>query len=875
MQSGEIRRAFLDFFRKKGHEAVPSAPMVVKNDPTLMFTNAGMNQFKDVFLGNRSFSASRVANSQKCLRVSGKHNDLEEVGHDTYHHTMFEMLGNWSFGDYFKKEAIAWAMEFLAQVMKVPKERMYATIFEGDMEEHIPADEEALGFWKEHLPDTHILKGSKKDNFWEMGDTGPCGPCSEIHLDIRPEEERRIRPGHELVNTGHPLIIEIWNLVFIQYNRKSDGGLEPLPAKHVDTGMGFERLCMVVQGKTSNYDTDIFQPIIGEIGYHTGTSYGEEPGSDTAMRVIADHLRAISFSIADGQIPSNARAGYVIRRILRRAVRYGYTFLKQKEPFIYSLVPTLVQTMGNAYPELKTQQDLIMKVIREEESSFLRTLETGIRLLDQLVTEAEKKKQHSISGTSAFELYDTYGFPLDLTELILNEKGLSVRRDEFDQEMKAQKDRSRNASLVERDDWTVIESSETHKFTGFDALESDIRITRYRKVSSREGEQYHLVFNHTPFYAESGGQVGDSGVIEAGGERIEITDTLKENDQVIHISVRLPSDPTAVFRARVDRVLREKTARNHSATHLLHHALRQVLGSHVEQKGSLVHPDYLRFDFSHFSKLSTRELEAVEGMVNHLIRQDLLLDEHREIETEKARQMGALALFGEKYGNRVRVIRFGESVEFCGGTHVHATGRIGLFKIVSESAVAAGIRRIEAITGEQSEQYLRSLEKTSRDLQHLLKAKPENLLQAVNDLQKELQKLRKDLEKQQKTGLFDIKSELKGKIREVGGIKLIVSRVEVDSPARMRDISFQLMQEIDRLFMVLAADIEGKAHLTVAISDKLTEEKGLNAGKLVGDLAKEIQGGGGGQPFFATAGGKDVRGIDSALEKAFRLVKGL
>ncbi len=598
MTSSEIRKAFLGFFRDRGHEIVPSAPMVVRNDPTLMFTNAGMNQFKDIFLGNRSHPTSRVANSQKCLRVSGKHNDLEEVGHDTYHHTMFEMLGNWSFGDYFKKEAIAWAMEFLNGVLDIPKDRLYATVFEGDQDENLPRDEEAAGFWQEHLEPERILLGSKKDNFWEMGDNGPCGPCSEIHVDLRPEAERKAVPGRELVNAGNPLVIEIWNLVFIQYNRKSDGKLVALPAKHVDTGMGFERLCMAVQGKQSNYDTDIFQPLIREIGFRSGFSYGENEKADTAMRVIADHLRAISFSIADGQLPSNAKAGYVIRRILRRAVRYSYTFLNQENPFLYNLVPVLVESMGEAYPEIRKQEDLIMKVIREEESSFLRTLDTGIRLLDQLMDKAKKKKENRISGSAAFELYDTYGFPLDLTELILRENGLSLSRAEFDQEMKAQKDRSRNASLVEREDWNIVNEAGESRFLGYESLESDILITRYRKIRTKGKDYIQLVFNHTPFYAESGGQVGDTGFIESDKEKIRILDTLKENELVIHLAGSMPGDPTARFRARVDREIREDTARNHSATHLLHQALRKVLGTHVEQKGSLVHPDYLRFDRS-------------------------------------------------------------------------------------------------------------------------------------------------------------------------------------------------------------------------------------------------------------------------------------
>ncbi|HDJ34388.1 MAG TPA: alanine--tRNA ligase [Bacteroidetes bacterium] len=872
MTASEIRKAFFDFFAEKDHEIVPSAPMVVKNDPTLMFTNAGMNQFKDIFLGNRSHPSSRVANSQKCLRVSGKHNDLEEVGHDTYHHTMFEMLGNWSFGDYFKKEAIAWAMEFLTGVLKIPAGDLYATVFEGDRAEGIPMDEEAMKFWHDHLPGDHILTGSKKDNFWEMGETGPCGPCSEIHVDLRTDREKAEIPGRELVNAGDPRVIEIWNLVFIQFNRKTGGKLEQLPARHVDTGMGFERLCRIVQNKASNYDTDLFKPIIREIGFRTGHSYGEDPKTDTAMRVVADHLRAISFSIADGQIPSNTGAGYVIRRILRRAVRYCFSFLKQEHPVIYSLVPTLVETMGNDYPELVKQQELIMKVIKEEESSFLRTLETGIRKLDEQVRETLAAGDNTISGKAAFELYDTYGFPLDLTDLILREHQLSVRREEFDREMKAQKERSRNAASVETGDWVRVRDEKEAEFTGYDDLASDVLITRYRKIRKKGETRYQLVFNSTPFYAESGGQVGDTGFISSEGEKIRIVDTQKENELVVHITDTLPAEPAALFRATVDRKLRENTARNHSATHLLHHVLREVLGKHVEQKGSLVHPDYLRFDFSHFRKVTDEELTEIEKRVNRMIRQDIRSEVHARMEMEKAKNMGALALFGEKYADKVRVVKFGDSIELCGGTHVHSTGQIGIFKIVSESAVAAGIRRIEAVTGEKAEEYFRELENTQKELQHLLRVKSGQLVQSVKKLQEELQELRKKTASLHRESLQEIKKRLKISAREIDGIYLIAERIDVEDAGQLRDLSFQLRQEISPLFLVLGAESGGKALLSVMISDDLVKDRGFHAGNMIREMAREIQGGGGGQPFFATAGGKDPAGLDRALEKALSMV---
>ncbi|MGC9470592.1 MAG: alanine--tRNA ligase [Bacteroidales bacterium] len=872
MTASEIRKAFFDFFAGKGHEIVPSAPMVVKNDPTLMFTNAGMNQFKDIFLGNRSHPSGRVANSQKCLRVSGKHNDLEEVGHDTYHHTMFEMLGNWSFGDYFKKEAIAWAMEFLTGVLKIPAGNLYATVFEGDHAEGIPMDEEALKFWHDHLPGDHILTGSKKDNFWEMGETGPCGPCSEIHADLRTDREKAEKPGRELVNAGDPRVIEIWNLVFIQFNRKTDGKLEQLPARHVDTGMGFERLCRIVQNKASNYDTDLFQPIIREIGFRTGHSYGEDLKTDTAMRVVADHLRAIAFSVADGQIPSNTGAGYVIRRILRRAVRYCFSFLKQEHPVIYSLVPTLVETMGNDYPELVKQQELIMKVIKEEESSFLRTLETGIRKLDEQVRETLAAGESTISGKAAFELYDTYGFPLDLTELILREHQLSVRREEFDSEMKAQKERSRSAASVETGDWVRVHDEKEAEFTGYDDLASDVLITRYRKIRKKGQTLYQLVFNRTPFYAESGGQVGDTGYISSGGEKIRIIDTQKENELVVHITDTLPPEPAGTFHATVDRKLRENTARNHSATHLLHHALREVLGKHVEQKGSLVHPDYLRFDFSHFRKVTEEELSEIEKRVNRMIRQDIRSEVNAGIKMEKAKNMGALALFGEKYADEVRVVKFGDSIELCGGTHVQSSGQIGIFKIVSESAVAAGIRRIEAVTGEKAEEYFRELENTQKELQHLLRVKSGQLVQSVKKLQEELQELRKKTASLHRESLQEIKKRLRSSAREINGIYLIAERIDVEDAGQLRDLSFQLRQEISPLFLVLGAESEGKALLSVMISDDLVKDRGFNAGTMIREMAREIQGGGGGQPFFATAGGKYPAGLDRALERAVSMV---
>lgn len=872
MNSKQIRQSFFDFFASKGHLIVPSASMVVKNDPTLMFTNAGMNQFKDIFLGNSTFKSARIANTQKCLRVSGKHNDLEEVGHDTYHHTMFEMLGNWSFGDYFKKEAIHWAWEFLVDKMKISSDRLYVTVFEGDNKDGVPMDQEAYNIWKNHLEPDRILSGKRKDNFWEMGDSGPCGPCSEIHIDIRNEEDRKKIPGHDMVNKGHQQVIEIWNLVFIQYNRKADGILEELPAKHVDTGMGFERLCMVLQGKQSNYDTDLFQPIISELGFMAGIPYGKDLKCDIAMRVVADHLRAITFAITDGQLPSNNKGGYVIRRILRRAVRYGYTFLGFRKPFIHQLVKVLADTMGSAFPELLKQQELVKRVIMEEEDSFLRTLETGIKMLDNITSQAKKNNISEISGKTAFELYDTFGFPLDLTALILRENKLTVNHEEFAQSMEEQKNRSRSASQLETGDWIELHHAEEEGFIGYDHLDARVNINRYRKVKGKKGEYYQLIFNYTPFYAESGGQVGDTGYIESDKERIDIIDTVKENDLTVHLTKKLPGDPTANFTAVVDSKKRMQTAVNHTATHLLDHALREVLGTHIEQKGSLVSPDYLRFDFSHFKKVTDEELADIQHRVNRMIRENLKREEKRGVPMEEAQSMGAIALFGEKYGDLVRVIKFGDSIELCGGTHLESTGQIGLFIILSEGSISAGVRRIEAITGEKAEEYVNQNLKALKEVSSLF-SNPADLKTTVTDFLSRHSSAVKQIEAFEKENAAKLKETLISEIEPENGINFLARKVGISNSAIIKDIAFQLKGEVESLFLVLAAEIDGKANIHVMISDNLVRERGLNAGKIIRELAKAVGGSGGGQPFYATAGGKEPAGIPDLLKQARELIR--
>ena len=864
----EIRESFKRFFESKGHVIVPSAPMVIKDDPTLMFTNAGMNQFKDIILGNHPAKNKRVADSQKCLRVSGKHNDLEEVGHDTYHHTMFEMLGNWSFGDYFKKEAISWAWEYLVDVLKIDPANLYATVFEGSPEEGLERDNEAAGYWEQFLPKDHILNGNKHDNFWEMGDTGPCGPCSEIHIDLRPAEERAKVPGRDLVNHDHPQVIEIWNLVFMQYNRKADGSLEPLPARVIDTGMGFERLCMALQGKTSNYDTDVFQPIIRVIASMAGTVYGKDPQTDVAMRVIADHIRTIAFSITDGQLPSNAKAGYVIRRILRRAVRYGYTFLGQKQAFMYRLLPILIETMGDAYPELQAQQTLIEKVIKEEEEAFLRTLETGIRLLDKTMEDAKASGKKEISGVDAFTLYDTFGFPLDLTELILRENGLTVNTEEFDVEMQKQKQRARNAAAVETGDWVVLKEGET-EFVGYDYTEYETSILRYRQVKQKNQTLYQIVLDKTPFYAESGGQVGDTGVLVNEFETVEIIDTKKENNLPIHLAKRLPEHLDAPMMACVDTDKRAACAANHSCTHLLDEALRQVLGTHVEQKGSLVTPDGLRFDFSHFQKVTPEQLREVEHLVNAKIRENIPLTEYRNLPIEKAKELGAIALFGEKYGDEVRVVQFGSSIEFCGGTHVSATGKIGMVKILSESSVAAGVRRIEAITGAKVEEMMDTIEDTLNELRQLFNNAPD-LKAAIRKYIEENAGLKKQMEAFMKEKEALVKGKLINNAKDIHGIKVIKAVLPIPADS-VKNIAFQLKGEFPtNLFVAIGSTDNGKPMLTVAVSEDLVAT-GINAGKLVREAAKLIQGGGGGQAHFATAGGKNVDGLSAAVDKLIEL----
>ena len=867
----EIRESFKDFFRERGHQIVPSAPMVIKDDPTLMFTNAGMNQFKDIILGNVPAKYKRVADSQKCLRVSGKHNDLEEVGLDTYHHTMFEMLGNWSFGDYFKKEAINWAWEYLVDVLKIDPDRLYATVFEGYAPEGLERDNEAASYWEDHLPKEHIINGNRHDNFWEMGDTGPCGPCSEIHIDLRSDAERAEVDGLTLVNQSHPQVIEIWNLVFMQYNRKADGSLEPLPARVIDTGMGFERLCMALQGKTSNYDTDVFQPIIKEIGRLCGKTYGEDPKVDIAMRVIADHIRTIAFSITDGQLPSNAKAGYVIRRILRRAVRYGYTFLGQKQAFLYKLLDILIETMGDAYPELKEQKVLIGKVIKEEEDAFLRTLETGIKLLDKVVADAKAAGKNEISGVDAFTLYDTYGFPIDLTELILKEKGMGVDLDGFNAQMQQQKERARNAAAVETSDWVVLREGEP-EFVGYDMLECDCRILRYRKVKQKNKEYYQIVLDRTPFYAEMGGQVGDTGKLISANETVEILQTKRENNLGIHITEHMPEEVTAQFHAVVDKEARQATACNHTATHLLHEALREVLGTHVEQKGSYVSPQSLRFDFSHFKKVTDEELRQVEILANRKVREAIPLDERRNVPIAEAKAMGAMALFGEKYGEEVRVIRFGSSVELCGGTHVANTGNIGMIKIVSESSIAAGIRRIEAITGARVEETIYSLQDSLKEIATLFNNAP-NLIQAIHKAIDENTELRKQAEEYVKEKMADMKERMLKTAENVNGMKLI--RFIGPMPADVvKGIAFMLRNEVtEGLAFVAATKDNDKPLLTVMFSNDVVAD-GKNASAVVREAAKLIQGGGGGQPYFAQAGGKNAEHLSDALEKMVSQVVG-
>ena len=869
LTANEIRDSFKSFFESKGHHIVPSAPMVIKDDPTLMFTNAGMNQFKDIILGNHPAKWKRVADSQKCLRVSGKHNDLEEVGHDTYHHTMFEMLGNWSFGDYFKKEAISWAWEYLVDVLKINPANLYATVFEGSPEEGLSRDDEAASYWEQFLPKDHIINGNKHDNFWEMGDTGPCGPCSEIHIDLRSDEEKAKVPGRDMVNHDHPQVIEIWNLVFMQFNRKADGSLEELPAKVIDTGMGFERLCMTLQGKTSNYDTDVFQPLIQAIAAMSGTPYGADKQKDVAMRVVADHIRTIAFSITDGQLPGNAKAGYVIRRILRRAVRYGYTFLGQKQAFMYRLLPVLIEDMGAAYPELNAQKELISKVIKEEEEAFLRTLETGIRLLDKTMADAKAAGKTEISGKDAFTLYDTFGFPLDLTELILRENGMTADIKEFDVEMQQQKQRARNAAAVETGDWITLKEGTT-EFVGYDYTEYETSILRYRQVKQKNQTLYQIVLDKTPFYAESGGQVGDTGVLVSEYETIEIVDTKKENNLPIHIAKKLPEHPEAPMMACVDVEKRAACAANHSATHLLDEALRQVLGDHVEQKGSLVTPDSLRFDFSHFQKVTDEQLREVEHRVNAKIRANVPLTEHRNIPIEEAKELGAIALFGEKYGDHVRVIQFGSSIEFCGGTHVPATGCIGMVKIISESSVAAGVRRIEALTGAKVEEMLDAIQDTMHDLRALFNNAPD-LTGAIRKYIDENAGLKKQIEDFMKEKEAQLKEKLLQSAKEVNGVKVITFCAPAVSPDSVKNIAFQLRGELGDNFCFVAGTLfDNKPMLTVMLGEKLVGE-GLKAGMLVKEAAKLILGGGGGQPHFATAGGKNPDGLKAAVDKVLEL----
>lgn len=862
LTSNQIRSQFYSFFEAKGHTIVPSAPIVQKDDPTLMFTNAGMNQFKDIFLGDKEPKHSRVANSQKCLRVSGKHNDLEEVGVDTYHHTMFEMLGNWSFGDYFKKEAISWAWELLTREYGIDQKDLYVTYFGGDETDGLEPDEEAKSLWEQVVPAERVLPFGKKDNFWEMGEVGPCGPSSEIHIDLRPEEDKKKIPGKELVNKDNPLVIELWNLVFIEYNRKKSGELRPLPQKHVDTGMGLERLAMVLQHKTANYDTDLFETLIGQIEAIAGVTYHHSNSKkDIALRVIADHVRAVSFCIADGQLPSNGGAGYVVRRILRRAIRYGFSFLSIKEAFIYSLVSVVVKTLGDNFVELQKQEALIKDVIKEEEENFLRTLDKGIERLESV---SKTVKGDTIDGRVIFELYDTYGFPVDLTELVLKDLGKTADMKGFEEELNQQKQRSKKASEVDTEDWVVLLEDDREEFIGYDQTEAQVRITRYRKVTQKKKSFYHLVFNLTPFYAEGGGQVGDKGKIFNKREEVAIWNTKKENDLIIHYADKLPDNPEAVFQAEVDTIARNKTAANHSATHLLHHALRSVLGEHVEQKGSLVHPNYLRFDFSHFQKLSEKEIETIEREVNLSIRKNISLEEKRNIPFDQARELGAIALFGEKYGDLVRMIQFGNSKELCGGTHVKATGGIGFFKIISESAVASGVRRIEALTGFEAEKHVQETSKALSDLKGILKSN--DPVRSVSELQKKTKELEKELAKLNQKAAGSLAQDLLDEAKPENGVKLIHKVVEMDERA-FKDLSFQLIQGKDDYVVLLANKSQGKVTLNLAISKNLVKDKDLNAGSIIREIAKEIKGGGGGQPFFASAGGKDPEGIEAAFQK--------
>ena len=869
MTANEIRDSFKKFFESKGHAIVPSAPMVIKDDPTLMFTNAGMNQWKDIILGTREPEPRRRADTQKCLRVSGKHNDLEEVGHDTYHHTMFEMLGNWSFGDYFKEGAIDYAWEYLVDVLKINPDDLYVTVFEGSKEEGLERDNEAAGFWLKHVPADHIINGNKHDNFWEMGDTGPCGPCSEIHIDSRTEEEKAKVLGRELVNKDDPQVIEIWNIVFMQFNRKADGSLEPLPMHVIDTGMGFERLVRTLQGKHSNYDTDIFQPIIKEICNLSGLKYGEKEEVDVAMRVIADHLRAVAFSIADGQLPSNAKAGYVIRRILRRAVRYAYTFLGQKESFMYKLVPVLVGEMGGAFPELPAQRELITKVIKEEEESFLRTLSNGINMLSNAIDAVKAEGKTVLDGTQAFRLFDTYGFPLDLTELICRESGIEVDEKQFEAEMQKQKERARNAAAVENGDWMEVRPGE-QQFVGYDYTEYECHILRYRKVTQKKNSYYELVLDFTPFYGEMGGQVGDTGVLVNGDETINITDTKRENNQSVHIVKELPKNIEADFMACVDTDKREASAANHTATHLLDYALKQVLGDHVEQKGSFVSADTLRFDFAHFQKVTDEEIRSVERLVNDMIRQDIPLQDHRDVPIEEAKKLGAIALFGEKYGDRVRVVQFGPSVEFCGGIHAKSTGRIGMLKIISESSVAAGIRRIEAKTGAQCEQMMYDLEDSMKAIKALFH-NAKDLQTVIGKYIEEHDAMKKDIERFQAEAVERAKNRLMEQAREVNGVKVVTTVLPM-TPDAAKDLAFKLRAaQPENMLCVIGSRHEDKPLLTVMATDDLVKDHGFNAGKVIREAAKLIQGGGGGQPHFATAGGKNVDGLSAAVDKVVEL----